>query len=163
MRTHGRPIADFIVGVAPVKEIRGWTAILGERITAYNGQFAGMTLSSEDGSWLWKVTAADMASVTVTEDTSLADERIKDTDVETERYVKAREFGPGDRWCVPGSVHLLRHDSNYLVRSNSATRFVFPKGVPLLAPGPNGRSAAQRVSSTSEGRDVFDVGLDEPK
>jgi len=119
--------ADFVVGISPLKELKGQTAQLIERITTYNGRFEGMTLSNEDGSSLWKIESSNMTSVTMPKDgPPLEDDAIKDIDGDLERCLKVCDFGPGDEWFIPASAHLTRRGDGYVIRTNAPVRVTLP-------------------------------------
>ena len=119
--------ADFILGISPLKQLKGQTAKLIEQITTYKGRFAGMTLSNEDGSSLWKIESSNMQSVTVPEDgPPLEDAAFRDIDGDLERCLKVCDFGPGDQWFIPASAHLARKGNEYVIRTNAPARMKLP-------------------------------------
>jgi hypothetical protein len=150
--------ADFVVGISPLKEIKGRTAHLAERITTYLGRFAGMTLSNEDGSALWRIAGAGMTEVTVAEDGPELDEaEITDTDGDLERCLKVCDFGPGDRWFVPSSASLVAQDAGYVVRANMPVKVLLPKGRKLFVPQNDGSLLPAAPAGMEEAKDSYEL------
>ena len=153
--------ADLVVGISPLRKIEDHTALLGERISTYGGRFAGMTLSNEDGSSLWRIVGSEMTTemtkVSVaTDGPPLDPEAIQDRDGDLERCLKVCDFGPGDAWSIPVSAHLSRGDDGYAVRTNAPTKVTLPKGTRLSLLRPDG--PAEPLSGTTvDGRDVFEI------
>jgi len=150
--------ADFVVGISPLKSLKGQTAQLVERITTYNGRFAGMTLSNEDGSALWTIEGSSMTSVTVSGDgPPLDNNAIKDLDGDLERCLKVCDFGPGDEWRIPASASLVRRGDDYVIRTNARADVVLPRGARLLRQLPDGKTVEVTASSDRGPADGFRV------
>ena len=150
--------ADLIVGLSPVKKIEGRTAHLAERITTYNGRFAGMTLSNEDGRSLWAIAQSSMTSVTVSKDgPALDDDAIRDIDGDLARCLTVCDFGPGDEWHIPASAHVTRSGDEYVIRTIAPTKVTLPKGTRLRIARPDGRTAPVAASAAAAGRNTFEI------
>jgi hypothetical protein len=148
--------ADFIVGMSPVAKIEGRTATLSERITTYNGRFAGMTLTNEDGSATWRIAKSGTNEVTVMEDGPPLDAgKITDVDGDMDACLRVCDLGPGDEWWIPAAVHVSRQGGGYVVQARAESRLGLPKGAGLSRQEGSGAGRPIAPSSTTQETDTF--------